>query len=99
ELRPTVAPGESEAKRLQIAADRLQLPDDRPRLEARLDELAEARERLRRVDVGLDRLEHELRVLPFLDEIPRTPQHRRRRDRHPDALRQLLVAQSRKRLG
>src|SRR5690348_12031945 len=61
QLGPALAPCEHEPQRLQVAADRLQLPDDRARLDARLDELAEARHRLRSVDVDVLRLRSEER--------------------------------------
>src|SRR6478736_2029459 len=46
QLRPPLTSGEGDAKRLQVSADGLQLTDERARLEARLDELAEPRQRL-----------------------------------------------------
>src|SRR5438270_9376510 len=61
---PALAPGEHEPQRLQVPADGLQLADDRARLDARLDELAEACHRLGRVDVDVLRLENDLRVFP-----------------------------------
>src|SRR5437867_12806654 len=51
ELGPAFAPGEREAQRAQVAADGLELADELPRVGAAIgtvDELAEARQRLRR---------------------------------------------------
>src|SRR5581483_33941 len=92
------AAGEREPERPQVAADRLQLAYERARLEPRLGELASAGERLGGVHRSRRRLEHELRVLARLDEVARAAQHGRRRDRHADARRQLLVAERGERL-
>src|SRR5437588_8818083 len=94
---PALAPGEHEPKRLQVAADGLQLADDRARLDARLDELAEACHRLGRVDVDVLRLEHDLRVFPRLGEVARAAQDGS--ERHVDAhtRRELVVGERRER--
>src|SRR5579864_4912044 len=74
ELGPALAAGEREPERLQVAADRLQLAHDRARLDPGLDELAEAAERLRRVDIHLFRLEHDPCVVARLGEVARAAQ-------------------------
>src|SRR5438105_7299968 len=93
QFRPALAPGEHEPQRLQVPADGLQLADDCARLHARLDELAEARHRLGRVDVDVLRLEHDLRILPRPGEVARAAQDRRERHVDADARRQLVVGE------
>src|SRR2546427_765634 len=71
ELRSVLAAGQGKSNSLQVAADRLQLSHDRARFEPALDELAETRERLRRVDVDPVRLEHLRRLLARLAQVAR----------------------------
>src|SRR5438270_7760366 len=93
QFRPALAPGEHEPQRLQVPAYGLQLADNRPRLDARFDELAEACHRLGRVDADVLRFQHDLRVLPRLGEVARAAQDGRKRRVDPDARRQLVVGE------
>src|SRR5260221_14786619 len=89
-LRSAFPPGEREAYGLQIAADRLQLAHHRASVESAFDELAEAGQRLRRVDVDVRGLEHLRRILAGLGKVARAAQDWGDRHRGADARRELL---------
>src|SRR5438477_367869 len=76
----------------------LELAYDLARLGAALDELAEARQGLGRVDLQLRRLEHRGRVVPRLGEVARAAQDGCDRHRSSRPRRELLIRQARERL-
>src|SRR5437868_7200513 len=98
QLGAALAAGESEPQGLEVAADRLQLADDRARLDARLDQVAKAAEGLRRFHVDVVRLEHDVRVLARLGEVAGTAQDGHERDGNADAHGELVVRKRRERV-